>query len=101
MTPRAASLKDVTANVIKKLSDKRKGKEERVRKAWRSAAGKKAEGHTEPRSLRRGRLVINVDSSALLYELTLNKRTILNKLKKRLKNDIKELNLRIGNIENQ
>ncbi len=99
MTPGPTPIKDVTSRVLGRLSGGRKKKEERIKKAWFKAAGERARGHTEPRSLRKGRLVVNVDSSALLYELTVDKKTILDRLKK-TKTDIKELSYRIGSVEN-
>jgi len=49
------------------------------------AAGERYCGHTQPVSLRRKELVVNVESSGWLYELTMHKQEISEKLKKRLK----------------
>ena len=44
-------------------------------------------------------MVVNVDSSGWLYELTMNKVEIIARLKKSLKDDFKELRFRIGKID--
>ena len=43
--------------------------EEKVRQKWSSCAGDAAAAHTEPRSLRRGRLHVTVDSSSWAHRL--------------------------------
>ena len=63
------------------------------------AAGEKAVRHAKPVSLRKKRLVVNVDGSSWLYELTLKKESLLTKMKQRLGEErIKELQFRIGEL---
>ncbi|MEA3305221.1 MAG: DciA family protein [Candidatus Omnitrophota bacterium] len=70
-----------------------------IEKAWEETAGEKAFVHSKPASLRKKKLVINVDGSSWLYELTLRKEELLDGLKKKLgKNKIKELQFRIGEL---
>ena len=101
MKKEATPIEEVARGLIKDLRDKRSSKEERVKEAWRSAVGKKFYRHTQPTSFRKKRLVVNVDSSGWLYELTMRKQGIVAKLKKSLKKDFKELQLRIGQVEGQ
>lgn len=67
--------------------------------AWKRAAGEAAFKHTKPAALRKKRLIINVDGSSWLYELTLKKEALLAEMRKILGEDkIKELQFRIGEL---
>ena len=92
-------LKGVLKDIISGLGKKRLTEEE-IKKAWRSAVGKKASSHSRPTTLKKARLVVNVDRSPWLYELTLEKREILKKLEAKLKGKkIKEIRFRIGEVD--
>lgn len=95
----ATPIKEIAKNIITDLSNQRLSKEEKIKKVWQKAVGKRFYPHTQPVSFRKKRLVINVDSSGWLYELTMRKKEITLKLNKMLKNDFKELQFRIGKIE--
>jgi predicted nucleic acid-binding Zn ribbon protein len=95
----ATPIRDVTKGVIKEISKQRREKQERTKRAWQKAVGKKHYQHTQPVSFRKKKLVVNIDSSGLLYELTIRKRDITAKLKKDLKDDFQEVRFRIGEIE--
>ncbi|MBU4377250.1 MAG: DUF721 domain-containing protein [Candidatus Omnitrophica bacterium] len=72
---------------------------EDIGSAWKRAAGEAAFKHTKPAALRKKRLVINVDGSSWLYELTLKKEALLAEMRKILGEDkIKELQFRIGEL---
>lgn len=89
----------VVKSIIKKLDKQSRLTSDDVEKAWKQAAGKKAASHTKPASLRKKQLVINVDGSSWLYELTLKKAELLAGLKKKLGGDkIEELRFRIGEL---
>jgi predicted nucleic acid-binding Zn ribbon protein len=90
---------DVTKSIISKLSKNRCKKEKKILEAWRRAAGERYYEHTQPVSLRRKELVVNVESSGWLYDLTMRKHVIAQKLKKRLKDDFSKVRFRIGEIE--
>ncbi len=90
---------DVLKNVISDIGKKRRFGEE-VEEAWRKAAGKRAASHTRTVSLRKARLVVNVDGSSWLYELTLKKRELLKKVEDKLKGkNIKEIRFRVGDVK--
>ena len=72
---------------------------EGMRAAWEKAAGRKASSHSAPVSLRRSTLVVNVDGSSWLYELTMKKGKILEKIKSELAGKkINQIRFRIGEI---
>ncbi len=99
MKDTTTSIKDITKKVIRNLTKENTTKKQRAERVWRKAAGKRFDKHTQPVSFRRKRLVVNVDSSGWLYELTMNKVEIIARLKKSLKDDFKELRFRIGKID--
>ena len=98
---RISSIKDITKSVIKDLTKKKQTKADRVRTAWKRSVAKRFYKHTQPASFRRKRLVIDVDSSSWLYELTIHKEKIKARLKRELKDDFKEVRFRIGQLENE
>ncbi|MFA5143186.1 MAG: DUF721 domain-containing protein [Candidatus Omnitrophota bacterium] len=91
---------DIVKKVIKTLRSKKGVTEEEIVKAWGEAVGRQAAGHTRPVSVRRSVLMVNVDDSGWLYELTTKKRDILKKLEGRMgAKPLKGLRLRIGEIK--
>jgi len=92
---------DIADKVIKEISAKNQTKKERIKGAWQKAAGRRFWPHAQPASFIKKRLVVNVDSSSWLYELTMNRRRIISKLHKILKDDFKQLQFRIGKTERQ
>lgn len=110
MREQATPIKNVLETVIFKMSGEKKHAIERIKEAWQAAVDKKTYIHARPASFRAKRLVINVDSSAWMYELNLRKHEILAKLneaasgKRRAPQPkqqnvvIKEIVLRIGEV---
>ena len=94
------NIKDVVKNVIAALSNESPNvNESQIEKIWESAAGKKLAAHSKPVSFKTSRLVVNVDSSGWLYELTMERARILKRLKKKLtKKPVKEIQFRIGEV---
>jgi predicted nucleic acid-binding Zn ribbon protein len=96
---KTARIDGVIKSVIEKLEKDPRPTSEDIGAAWKEAAGEKAARHTKPASLRKKNLVINVDGSSWLYELTLRKESLLAAMKKRLGGKkIKELQFRIGEL---
>lgn len=93
-------LEDLLKKVIKKIGPKGRFTEEEIARVWARAAGKKAAKHTRPVSLRKSVLLVNVDGSGWLYELTTKKREMLKKLAGGVAGKkIKEIRLRIGEVQ--
>ena len=89
----------IVKSVIGKLDKEANPTSNEINSIWKEVAGKKAIRHTKPTSLKKKHLVVNVDGSGWLYELTLRKKELLTGLKKRLgKDKIKELQFRIGEL---
>lgn len=99
-SPPRNPLEGLLKDVIKNLSGKDRLGAEEITEAWRSAAGEDAARHSKPVSLKKSTVVVNVDSSGWLYELTIKKKEILRKLEEVLKGKkVKDIRLRIGEIK--
>jgi predicted nucleic acid-binding Zn ribbon protein len=93
-------LENALKNIIGSLGGKGKFTEEDLAAAWKVCAGEKAAGHSRPRSLRGSRLVVSVNDSGWLYELTVRKKELLRELSSELNSKkIKEITFRIGEIK--
>lgn len=101
MTPKPENpLDSVLKDIISGISKRGGVTEEDVKVAWDEAVGKGAASHCKIRSLKGGRLVVNIDGSSWLYEITVQKKEILKKLAESLKGKkIKDITLRIGDLK--
>ena len=100
-SPKASPLEGVLKDIISGIKKKGLLTEEELAGVWKKAAGRKASPHTRPVSLKTSGLVVNVDGSSWLYELTLKRKEILEKLKKALgeRNAPKDIRFRIGSVK--
>jgi predicted nucleic acid-binding Zn ribbon protein len=98
-SPGAGPLNGLLKNVIKRLSGAERFGEEEMASAWEYAAGLDAARHSRPVSVKKTIVIVNVDNSGWLYELTIQKKKILERLGEKLKGKkIKEIRFRIGEI---
>ena len=93
-------IKDVVDGIVKGWKrESTSFTQDEILKVWEKAAGKRLAGHSRPVSFKTKRLIVNVDSSPWLYELTLQRPKILTRLKKSFKKKpVTELQFRIGEI---
>ncbi len=99
MKPKAERIDGIIKILVEKLDKDGRPTTEEIGGAWEKAAGGAAFSHTKPAALKRKCLVINVDGSSWLYELTLRKKGLLAGMKKELGEDkIKEIQFRIGEL---
>ena len=100
MIPKKAErIETIVKSLMEKLDKRSNPTSDEIEGIWKEIVGKKAFAHTKPALLKKKRLVINVDGSGWLYELTLRKDEFLAALKKRLgKDKINELQFRIGEL---
>ena len=93
-------LEDLVKSIIGNFGGKGKLTEEEIRGTWGAVVGEKAAKHSRPRSFQEGRLIVHVDDSSWLYELTTRKKYILKDLSAELKGKkLKEITLRIGDLK--
>ncbi len=92
-------LEGLIKSIIGNFAGKEKLTEEEIRSAWSLVVGKKAAKHSRPRSFANSRLIVHVDDSSWLYELTTRKKYILNNLSLKLKGKkLKDITFRIGDL---
>lgn len=92
-------IKSIIKDVIKDIL----GKQEQcpgggIESIWVRSTTKKISRHTKYRFFKNGKLYVNVENSAWLYELNSKKAAMLKKLKKLSKNKIIDLRFKIGDI---
>jgi len=98
-TKKPEDIKAIIVGIIKKIEKQGPGKKEIISHAWEQAVGGKAITHSRPVEVKKGILVIEVDSSAWLYDLTVKKQFLLGELKKKLEAyNIKDIRFRIGDV---
>jgi len=93
-------LGDIVKSVIGAWDKQSQGlTKDKIEKIWEDVAGKKFVTHSKPVSFKKAKLIINVDSSGWLYELTLRRQEIIKKLKQRIKEKkLEEIQFRIGEL---
>jgi len=90
-------IKSIVYDVIKNIQDKQAPSGD-IEGLWIKSVRKKAAQHTKVRFFKKGKLHINVESPAWLYDLKLKKEDIIKKIKKLSKNKITDLRFRVGDI---
>lgn len=94
-------IKPILDKVLKDLDLKRKQEQGKICESWEEGVGKKIAGHTSPHSLTgQGKLLVNVDSSPWVEELTrFHKEKIKKAVNKLLGQEaVKEIFFRVGKI---
>lgn len=95
----SSPLDKMVKKIIEGLGGKGKLGQEEIMGAWEAAVGGAAAKHTRPVSFKKNTLIVNVDGSSWLYELTTKKKEILIKLEDGLAGKkVKEIRFRIGDI---
>lgn len=70
---------------------------EEILSAWHKAAGLRASRHSSPAHIKNGALLVDVDSTAWMYQLRLKEAGIINKINKLLESQkIKKIKFRAG-----
>ncbi len=102
MNEESRPLEGLVKNLIKDIGHKDRLSEEEMAQAWGSIVGRVASRHTRPVSIKKASLVVNVDRSSWLYELTLKKKEILKNLGEKLGGKkIKDIRFRIGEVKGE
>ncbi len=93
-------LEDLVKKLIEDMGRTERPTEEEIAGLWEDAVGKAASRHSRPVSFKMSNLVVVVAGSSRLYELTVKKKEIFEKLEGRLgSRKIKEIRFRIGEIK--
>ncbi len=91
----------VVSGLLQRLEAHKVKKANAVREAWREAVSKKALGHTQPVSFKNNVIMVIVENSSWLYELTMEKKEILKKFNKKYsgRKKARDIRFRVGKIE--
>ena len=93
---------EVLKNVFHQIEREQKPSHEEMEKYWEECAGEAALRHSKPFDFQKKVLVVRVDSSVWMQELTMQKRKILKGLQRTLGKDrISEIHFKIGELECQ
>ena len=90
-------IKDIIPQVIGQLSCRTSEVHAKIQKYWRDVVPNKSRGHTMIQGFSKGKLLIQVDSSAWLFQLNMQKKQILEKIQKEIP-EILEIILKIGKV---
>ena len=91
------SVSSVLSGVLKKLKAQGRPTSEEIQEVWQRLAGQAAAQHSWPRSLQKGRLLVEVDNSGWMYTLGLKKTQLLQGLIELLgANRVTSLSFRMG-----
>jgi predicted nucleic acid-binding Zn ribbon protein len=88
-------IKEIVHNVIEKISQKSQNDQQKIYQAWEKTIKAKGLEHTKISGLKNQTLYVNVDSSAWLYQLNLQKTQILEAIQKDVP-DIQKIYFKIG-----
>lgn len=92
-------IKDIIISVVGLLTKEEAMERARVLDAWWEVIETPFKPHTKPVALKNRTLIIHVDESGWLYELTLHKVQILKKLQERAGEClVRDIKLRIGKV---
>lgn len=91
-------IKEVVNDVINKLASKTGADQQRIVQAWQEAVGRKFGKHTSIRGIRDKKLIVMVDSPALMFHLNLKRNQILKALR-RVEKDLDNITLKIGKVQ--
>ncbi|MBI3317655.1 MAG: DUF721 domain-containing protein [Candidatus Omnitrophica bacterium] len=93
----ATPLADLLPGVLQSLRPDTRPSLERIEQVWRRIAGEKAASHSWPRSLQRGRLLVEVENSGWMYTLSPRRPQLLQGLIEWLgAGRVRDLSFRIG-----
>jgi len=91
-------IESIIKQVIKGIEQKKHATDD-IEDIWQKATNKKIRQNTLAKSFKNSILYVAVKNSAWKYELSIKKETILKKLNKHSKKFIKDIRLKIGDID--
>ena len=91
----------VVSGLLHKLESQKIKKASAVREAWKEAVSKKALGHTQPVSFKNNVIMVIVENSSWLYELTMEKKEILKRFNEKYsgRKKAQDIRFRVGKID--
>ena len=92
---------DVVSAILNNLGIEKRNPQARILKIWNEAVGKDIASHTRPAEIKKGLLIVHVDSSPWMSELNRHyKNTIIGKLRDLTGEEgVKDIKFRIGEVK--
>ena len=91
-------IKEIIPGVIEKLSAGNTQSQQELLKLWKQSLGDKLAAHTRIVQMRDKKLIVNVDSPALLFHLNMKRQRIIEALRT-AEPTLEAISLRIGRIK--
>jgi len=91
-------IKDIVSEVIAAMAAGRPTVQNKIRKIWGKAFDPKTLKHTAIVGLQKGKLIVHVDSPAWLFQMSLKKRDVLEKLKAEIP-ELSHIHFKIGKVK--
>ena len=91
------SIQDIIPQVIEQLSLRQPDRQMKIQRIWQNIVEKKMAAHCALADFTNGVLTVCVDSSAWLFQMNLNKKKILDRLREEMA-DVKNIQFKIGKI---
>ncbi len=89
------------AGVVSDLTEalrKHSSRQGKIASLWERAVGKEKARHSSISTLENGTLTVTVESASFLYEFSLEKETLLKRLRKKFAEEIKDLRFQVGDL---
>lgn len=94
-------IKGIVNQVMRSLQCAGNNENQKILSAWQKILSAEDREHCCVVNFRNKNLVVNVDSSSQLYQLTLGKQKLIKNLNKQLKKDIiRDIYFRVGDVKN-
>ncbi len=91
---------EILKSVVENLNQRKDQGIARIGSSWPKIAGTKFARHSRPAGFKKGLLIINVDESAWLYQMNLQRERLLKNLQARLEEEnIQTIKFRIGAVK--
>ncbi len=90
-------IKDILKQVVRNISDQPTQQEQNIQTIWQKAVDQKTAQHTRLVGIKKGKLLVFVDSPVRVFDLTLHKNKILHKMQECFP-EILEITFKIGKV---
>lgn len=98
-TGRTGDIKGILGTVINKIQTKNRGVKKDILAIWNNLTGDNTSRHAKPLMIKKKVLIVEVDSSAWLYELSLKKTILLREMQNKIGADkIHDIRFRMGEM---
>lgn len=91
-------IKDIVNTVVGKISSKRAADQKDIVSVWENILKKKERTHAKISGLKDGQLMVDIDSSAWLFQFNIKKKKLLEEIQKEIP-EVQKIYFRIGKTQ--